>query len=67
MKVIILGAGISGLSAGYHLKKYGFEVLLYEKEEKVGGLCKSKRYDNLIFDYGVHVSFTSNEYVKDLL
>lgn len=66
MKIIILGAGISGLSAGYHLKKDGFEVSFYEKEDEVGGLCRSKRYDNLIFDYGVHTSFTSNEYVKDL-
>ncbi|MCL0069471.1 hypothetical protein M1N85_02035, partial [Dehalococcoidia bacterium] len=29
-------------------------------------LCRSKRYDGLIFDYGVHISFTSDEYVKDL-
>ena len=66
MKVIILGAGISSLSAGYHLKKYGFDISLYEKEEEVGGLCRSKRYNNLVFDYGVHVSFTSDEYVKNL-
>lgn len=66
MEVIILGAGSSGLSAGYHLKGYGFEVTLYEKEKEVGGLCRSKRYNDLIFDYGSHVSFTSDEYVKDL-
>ena len=63
---MILGAGMSGLSAGYHLKKYGFEVSLYEKEKEVGGLCRSKSYNDLIFDYGVHVSFTSEESVKDL-
>lgn len=67
MEITILGAGISGLSAGYHLKEHGFEVRLYEKEKEVGGLCRSKRYGNLIFDYGVHVSFTSDEYVRSFL
>lgn len=66
MDVTILGAGVSGLSAGYHLKKYGFEVMLYEKENEVGGLCKSKKYNDLIFDYGAHISFTSDEYVKNI-
>lgn len=66
MRVIVLGAGISGLSAGYHLKKDGIEVTLYEKKEEVGGLCRAKRYGNFIFDYGGHVSFTSNKYVKNL-
>lgn len=66
MKVVILGAGISGLSAGYHLEKKGFEVTLYEKGKEVGGLCRSKRYNGRIFDYGVHVSFTSDEYVRNL-
>lgn len=32
MKIIIIGAGISGLTAGYHLKKAGFKVTIYEKE-----------------------------------
>lgn len=66
MRVIILGGGVSGLSAGYHLKKDGFEVTLYEKEDEAGGLCRSKKYNDMIFDYGVHVSFTSDEYVKNL-
>jgi len=66
MKIVIIGAGISGLSAGYHLKKDGFEVTLYEKEDEAGGLCRSKKYNDMIFDYGVHVSFTSDEYVKNL-
>jgi protoporphyrinogen oxidase len=66
MKVIILGAGISGLSAGYHLKKVCIKVTLYEKKEEAGGLCRSKRYGNFIFDYGGHVSFTTDEYVKNL-
>lgn len=36
-KVNIIGAGVSGLMMGYHLKKKGFEVKIFEKQNKVGG------------------------------
>jgi protoporphyrinogen oxidase len=41
MKVIILGAGLSGLAAGYFLSKNGIEVLILEKENFLGGLASS--------------------------
>lgn len=66
MEASILGSGISGLSAAYHLKKYGVKTTIYEKDAEVGGLCKSKKYGDMVFDYGVHVSFTTNNYVRDL-
>lgn len=31
MGTIILGSGISGISAGYHLEKAGEPVVIYEK------------------------------------
>lgn len=39
MKLIIIGAGIAGLSAGYFARKNGFEVEIYEKNSIVGGEC----------------------------
>jgi len=39
MKLIIVGAGISGLTAGYYAQKAGFEVEIYERNISVGGLC----------------------------
>lgn len=36
-KVAVIGAGISGLNASLELLKRGFEVHLFEKEEKIGG------------------------------
>jgi len=41
MKVIILGGGLSGLSAGYFLTKKGIEVEILEKENFLGGLASS--------------------------
>lgn len=35
--VAIIGAGLSGLSAAYHLSKLGYECVVYEKEGVAGG------------------------------
>ena len=54
-KVVILGAGIGGLSAGYFLTKTGrFEVTVLEKAPVVGGLCASFEYNDFTLDYGAH-------------
>ncbi len=39
-EIVLIGAGPSGVSAAIQLKRYGFEPLLFEKEE-IGGLLKN--------------------------
>jgi protoporphyrinogen oxidase len=63
-KVAILGAGLAGLSAAYHLKE---DYEIFEKEEKVGGLCRSIHIDDFIFDYGPHILFPKGKYVAMLI
>ena len=41
VKVAIIGAGFSGLSAGYFLAKKGIDVTIFEKEGFPGGLAAS--------------------------
>ncbi|WP_237416431.1 protoporphyrinogen/coproporphyrinogen oxidase [Helicobacter saguini] len=65
MKVVILGAGIAGLSAGYHLKQKGIESVIYEKDSTWGGLCGNFVVDNFLFDKAVHLSFAKDKYVQD--
>lgn len=36
-RVVILGAGIGGLTAGYELHKLGYEVIILEPKERAGG------------------------------
>jgi phytoene dehydrogenase-like protein len=38
-KIIIIGGGVAGLSAGIHAQQYGFESVIYEKHSVVGGQC----------------------------
>jgi predicted NAD/FAD-binding protein len=37
MKIAIIGTGISGLTAAYYLKKYGYDLDLFEAADYVGG------------------------------
>ncbi len=63
---VILGAGISGISAGYHLKEKGIESVIYEQDSTWGGLCGNFEIDGFIFDKAIHLSFTKDPYVKEI-
>lgn len=52
-KIIIIGAGIAGLSAGKTLQNQGFDVLLLEGRNRIGGrLWTSKKWNDAFVDMG---------------
>jgi phytoene dehydrogenase-like protein len=53
-KVLIIGAGISGLSAGCYLQMNGFETAIYEMHSLPGGLCTSWVKDGYKIDGCIH-------------
>ena len=64
--VVILGGGIAGISACYHAQKGGFDAKCYEANEKPGGLVANFSINGFRFDNAVHLSFTKDEYVRNL-
>jgi len=54
-RVIIIGAGLSGLGAGIFLRKHSADFLILEKESEPGGLCRSKKHGGFTFDYDGHL------------
>ena len=52
--VIIVGAGIGGLTCGCYLTQKGLSVLIVERGAKPGGYCVSFRRNNFLFDAGPH-------------
>ncbi len=52
--VVIVGAGVAGLSVGALLVKEGKKVLILEKAKEVGGRLISIEYEGQIIDNGVH-------------
>ena len=51
-KVVIVGAGPGGLSAGMLLASKGYSVDIYEKQNEVGGRNSFFRIGNYLFDIG---------------
>ncbi|OUD11758.1 flavin monoamine oxidase family protein [Thioflexithrix psekupsensis] len=50
--VVVIGAGISGLAAAKKLKEKGFNVIVFEAQNKVGGRLRTNRTLGLPFDEG---------------
>ncbi|MFC1894698.1 FAD-dependent oxidoreductase [Candidatus Dependentiae bacterium] len=71
-KVVIVGSGPAGLTAGFELLKNGnFQVQLLEKDYCVGGLSKTTKYKSCKFDIGPHHFITESANIekwwKDLM
>ena len=52
--IVIIGAGVGGLTAGALLSKAGFSVCVLEKEPHVGGYLAGFRRKNFRFDTAIH-------------
>lgn len=50
--VIVIGAGIGGLTAAIHLVKHGFQVTVIEKNARAGGRCDRISREGHHFDTG---------------
>ena len=59
-KVIIIGAGVSGLASGVYLAKSGFDVQIFEKNDKCGGLCTTTHRNGYAFESCLYWVFGSN-------
>jgi phytoene dehydrogenase-like protein len=53
-KIIIIGSGIAGLSAGCYLQMNGYDTQIFELHDKPGGLCTSWRRGKYLFDGCIH-------------
>jgi protoporphyrinogen oxidase len=68
MAIIILGAGLTGLSAAYHLEQNQFfDFKIFEKETTPGGLCRSVEEQGFTFDYTGHLLHSSDPYFTQFL
>ncbi|WPP50119.1 protoporphyrinogen oxidase [Catalinimonas niigatensis] len=66
-KIIILGAGISGLTTAYLLRKKGFEIEVLEARPEPGGSMQSKRKEGFLIDYGPNSGLDSTPLIGQLV
>lgn len=64
-KVVIIGAGPSGLTAAYELCKADVPSVVLEKDNVVGGISRTVNYKGYLFDIGGHRFFTKVKVVDE--
>lgn len=65
-RIVIIGAGPAGLTAGYELlKKGGYEVVILEKSDRIGGISQTVRYKGNRMDIGGHRFFSKDDRVNE--
>ena len=66
--IVIIGAGLTGISTAYHLEKLGItDYKLFEKHPTPGGLCRSIVQDGFTFDYTGHLLHIGDSYFRSLI
>lgn len=65
--ILVIGAGPAGLTAAYCLTKETPSVIVIEKDQiYVGGISRTVRHGNFLFDVGGHRFFSKAKEVVDL-
>jgi len=65
-QVVIVGAGMAGLTAGAYLTRDGYQVLLLEKNDRSGGLVNTFDQQGFYFDSGPR-AFVNSGMVQPIL
>jgi phytoene dehydrogenase-like protein len=60
-QILIIGAGIAGLSAGIYAQKNDYQTQIFELHDLPGGLCTAWERKEYIFDGCIHYLFGSAE------
>lgn len=65
--VIIIGAGVAGLTAAKFLKQFGFSVKVFEASDGVGGRVRTFKQDGFLLDKGFQVLLGAYPLAKEIL
>jgi len=65
--VVIVGGGISGLSAAYYLAKAGIPSTIVERRSRLGGVIQTERIDNCVIEAGPDSFLAAKPWAMDLI
>ncbi|MDD1746114.1 MAG: FAD-dependent oxidoreductase [Candidatus Methanoperedens sp.] len=67
-QTVILGAGLCGLSAAYHLEaREDADYALLERNSEIGGLVRTKISEGFSFDHAIHILYSRDPYALELI
>ena len=64
-KAYILGAGLAGLVTAWKLLENNYAVEIFEKDNVVGGMCRTWRWNEFLVDTGPHIYHTPDAQLAD--
>jgi oxygen-dependent protoporphyrinogen oxidase len=65
--VLVIGAGISGLTAAYHLVRRGIDVAVLDAAPRPGGVIGTERAHGLLYERGPNSILDTNPAINELL
>jgi len=66
-KIVVIGAGISGLTTAYLLLKEGYDVVVLEQKDKVGGSIETVSESGFLFDRGPNSGLETTPLIQRLV
>jgi oxygen-dependent protoporphyrinogen oxidase len=66
LNIAVIGAGLTGLTTAYYLKKFGFKVTVFEKDKHAGGVIKTHRKNGFVFESGPNTGSMGQEEAAEL-
>jgi len=64
--VVVIGAGLTGLTTAHYLKKFKKDFMVIEKENKVGGAISSIKKNGFLYEEGPNTGVIGNTTVVEL-
>lgn len=64
--IVIIGSGITGLTAAWYAKKKNLNFLVIDKKERPGGVISSVTENNFLYEEGPNTGVIGNETVVEL-
>ena len=66
-KIVVIGAGISGLTTAYLLFKEGYDVIVLEQKDTVGGSIETVMENGFLFDRGPNSGLETTPLIRQLV
>lgn len=64
--IIVVGAGLTGLTTAYYLKKTNRKFVVIEKEQRIGGVINTIKENNYVYEEGPNTGVIGNTTVVEL-
>lgn len=65
-RVLIIGAGLTGLTLAYYLKKAGIKTLMADKSAKTGGVIHTEKDQGFVYETGPNTGVLSTPDIVEL-